>query len=303
MSDHTRFVPTIQPLRMVRAQSHDFGYEHEVLISLPASYGSSDKSYPVLWVMDGSLFFHTASAVASLLSFSGRAPEFIVVGVGHAEAGFELFGPRRLLDYFPMKSLSLESIGDVSMWDVSDGGYAPEFLSFLVDELRPALESEFRMRPDGHTLSGSSGGGYFTTYTLLTRPDAFSCYLAAAPPFNLGAGSIFDLEAAYARDHADLAAKVYFCAGAMEIFEKPVINQLDIVSSTVRMASSLSLREYPSLELHCEIIPGSSHATVPIELFQRGIELLWGSETSMDEAQARAAEMAVAASLAFAEGN
>jgi uncharacterized protein len=272
---------SIEPARQIRAQSHDFGYDHEVQIALPASYDATNQDYPVLWVTDGSLYFHMAASIAQQLVVAGKGPEFIVVSVGQPRrATFEEFTTRRLIDFFPSEDLSTSSIGDVEMWKLRKGGHASEFLSFLVDELRPSLEQEFRMRPGAHTISGVSGGGFFATYALFTRPSAFNAFLIACPPYELSQGEIFELEAEYAKNNSDLAAKVYFTAGAEELTE-PVIADLGIVPSMLRMASTLNLRRYASLSLSYRIVDGDNHGSIAVNLFRDGIENLWRKDAAM----------------------
>lgn len=281
MTATTPMMYSVEPARQIRAASYDFGYDHEVQIALPRSYAEGDRTYPVLWVVDGGLYFHLAASIANLLALTGKGPEFIVIAVGHAAASSEAtFGTRRLLDFFPMQSLTVDSLGDVEMWDYMQGGHAAEFLSFLVDELRPGLEKEFRMRPNAHTVAGCSGGAYFSTYAMFTRPEAFQGYLLASPPYDLGRSAIFDLEADYARENSDLAARVFFIGGDREVFE-PYIGQLGIIASMVRMASTLDLRKYPSLNVACQIVDGQAHTSIAIDLFKYGIENLWGRDESV----------------------
>lgn len=271
----TAFTFTFEPTRYVRARSYDFGYDHEVHIALPPSYANSDRSYPVLWLMDGGAYLHSAVSAVSLFATGGAIPEFIVVGVGDTSS-YESFITRRLIDFFPMEDLSVESIGEVDIWSALKGGHAADYLSFLVDELRPSLESEFRMSPSEHTIAGLSGGGYFSTYALLTRPEAFAAYMIASPPYELGHAEIFELEQRYAQEHADLPAKVYIAGGAEEIFE-PGIADLGIIASMVKMASTLHLRRYPSLRLSCDVIPGVTHTTMMGDLLRNGLPRLWGN--------------------------
>ena len=269
---------SIEPIRRFRAKSFDFGYDYEVQIALPIGYDESDTDYPVLWVMDGGLYFHLAASVAQLLAQGGRSPHFIVVGVGHDRRGpAQPWIERRMVDFFPMEDVAIDSIGNVEYWTALQGGRAKEFLSFLVDELRPALAAEFRMRPDRHTLSGTSGGGYFATYAMLTRPDTFAGYLAASCPFNLGHGGIFEIESDYAATHADLEAKVYFTAGTSEVLD-PGAADLDLVASTLHMATTLQLRRYPSLEIQCQLSKELDHWGIPIDLYKEGLPKVWGSE-------------------------
>src|SRR5438132_744850 len=72
MSEHAPHTRSIdEPFRIQDAR---FDWEHEVRVALPASYHHTDTSYPTLWVVDGSVLFELAVAIAQ--------PDLIVVAVG-----------------------------------------------------------------------------------------------------------------------------------------------------------------------------------------------------------------------------
>lgn len=138
-------------------------------------------------------------------------------------------------------------------------GGAPHFLSFLVDEVRPALAKKYRMA-DQNILFGHSSGGTFCTYALLARPAGFQKYICSSAGLYGGNGYFFELENRYARTHDDLKAEVFFAAGEGEVIQ-PTIAGIGLVSSTSRMAEVLTERKYPSLELSMRIFPAEDHAT------------------------------------------
>ncbi|MGZ3424707.1 MAG: alpha/beta hydrolase [Polyangiales bacterium] len=65
------------------------------------------------------------------------------------------------------------------------GGKGAAFLSKLVDELVPAIDSELRTERarQGRTLLGSSMGGLFAFYAAWTRPDTFGACAALSSSF------------------------------------------------------------------------------------------------------------------------
>ena len=88
----------------VRAEGYD--YDHEVLVALPPSYHvSPERSYPVLWSMDGAMAFSMTAGIVNLYTLGARIPEIIVVGVGHpSEEGMAGLG-KRTFDLFPPGSV------------------------------------------------------------------------------------------------------------------------------------------------------------------------------------------------------
>ncbi|MEO1040835.1 MAG: alpha/beta hydrolase-fold protein [Pseudomonadota bacterium] len=259
-------------------------HEHEITVYLPASYNSlDDQTYPVLWVLDAPLMLRTVVGVQDTLVLGNMAPEMIVVGIGSsADEGLAGVGRRVMdfspagLDYYP------EGIrGDA--WEEIVPSFefphlANEFLTFLVDELRPRLERRYRFSDD-HAVFGHSAGGMFAAYSMFARPDAFGKYIIGSPYVAGVGGVVFDVEELYANDHDDLDIAIYLGAGSGEVSEY-FLAASGIVSGTVDFAETLRLRRYPSLELSTEIYSGENHYTVVPRVVSDGIRTLWADEAA-----------------------
>ena len=131
-------------------------------IYLPASYHwALNRSYPVLYVLDGeSNFLHTVGSV-SFLSSQGEIPELIVVAITSTV---------RIRDY-TQTDWSSHWIG---------GGGAKNFKSFLSRELIPIIENNYRAN-SFRILAGHSAAGQFALYTLASELSLFNAYFAISP--------------------------------------------------------------------------------------------------------------------------
>lgn len=129
--------------------------QRTIRLYLPPSYGSSDRRYPVLYMHDGQNLFDAATGYAGewqvdetldQLAAAGKL-ELIVVGIDN---GSELRN-QELVPY-PHPDIA-KSEGEA-------------YLKFIVDELKPYIDSHYRTLPDrDHTgLMGSSLGGLITHY-------------------------------------------------------------------------------------------------------------------------------------------
>lgn len=129
-------------------------------VHLPAEYGARPGArYPVLYLLDGDYNFHYVTGLVEQLStMSQRIPPVIVVGVSD-------LGPDSYRGY---------------MTETPGGGEKPIFARFLIEELRPAIESRYRTAPQA-LLAGHSIGGMFTLSTLLAAPEAFQAFIAVSP--------------------------------------------------------------------------------------------------------------------------
>lgn len=131
-------------------------------VYLPPSYSwALDRSYPVLYVLDGETqFLHTATTV-DFLAANREIPEMIVIG---------LDSTARLRDFTPTKW--------PEMW--VGGGGAEDFKRFLTQELVPRIGKTYRT--DGfRVLSGTSASGLFAIYSLISADSPFQAYFAHSP--------------------------------------------------------------------------------------------------------------------------
>ena len=247
------------------ARAEGYDHDHEILVALPPSYHlSPERSYPVLWSMDGAMAFAVTSGIANLYTVGKRIPEIIVVGVGHRSEGGMLGFANRTFDLFPPGSV----------W--SDPGLARDhmkgmgfdfdmalpfmkgdlFLDFLVDQLRPSLGRRYRMADD-HALWGHSAGGGFASYALLARPGSFGRFIIGSGTNGL----TIDLEAEYAREHEDLEARVFIGMADGEL-NHTALSAQRLVSRTALLAENLRLRRYPGLHLRARLYTDRDHFTV-----------------------------------------
>lgn len=150
--------------------------ERQVTVWLPPGYDvDADRRYPVLYLHDGQNLFEPERAfkkgehwrvgeAASALVEAGRVAPLIIVGIDNA-------GPRRLHEYTPTHDRR------------RGGGGASDYGRFLLEELKPFIDTEYRTLADPlHTgLGGSSLGALVSLYLGLKRPDVFSRLAILSP--------------------------------------------------------------------------------------------------------------------------
>jgi predicted alpha/beta superfamily hydrolase len=160
---------TAGPAEIV-VQSRILDEDRRLLVRLPREYGNGEAAYPVLFVLDAEWHFNLASADVELLSecsYLGRhpVPGMIVVGVVNTDRNRD-FTPTHRPDQAGMK--------------FPTSGEAERFRRFLVEEVLPVVDANFRTRPF-RILAGWSLGGLFTVNTLLGSTPVFDAYLAISP--------------------------------------------------------------------------------------------------------------------------
>ena len=151
-------------------ESQHLSESREILVRTPQGYESSESHYPVLIVLDADWHFSLAAADVEFLaecSYLGRhlIPEMIVVGIANGDRNFDFTPTRRE-----------EQIG---MRFPTSGGAQP-FRSFLIEEVLPRVDQEFRTHPY-RVLAGWSLGGLFATDSWCEAKPGFDAFLAISP--------------------------------------------------------------------------------------------------------------------------
>ena len=202
--------PTSTAAANVRVLSTAFampqlGRTRRVWLYLPPGYATSGRRYPVLYLQDGQNVFDAATSFAgewgvdetlNQLAASGQDPTgCIVVAVDN--------GPNRLDEYSP--------------WNNSQygGGQGDLYLDFLVQTLKPYIDTNYRTLPDRANtgIGGSSMGGLIATYAALREPAVFGKVAAFSPAYWFAYPQL----SAYAHQHpANPNTRFYFVSGTTE---------------------------------------------------------------------------------------
>jgi predicted alpha/beta superfamily hydrolase len=150
-------------------------HRRTISVWLPPGYGlEPHRRFPVFYMHDGQNLFdaHTAFAgvpwgadeVAEREVRADRVPPIIIVGVANTPDRLQEYGPRR---------------------DEPDGApdTARAYGRFLVDEVKPFIDSMYRTRPEaGYTgVGGSSMGGLISLCLCRWYPDVFGKCAALSP--------------------------------------------------------------------------------------------------------------------------
>lgn len=151
-----------------------------VSIWLPPGYdASADKRYPVLYMHDGQNLFDKSKAnfgvewevdeaVRRLAARNDLRPH-IVVGMASTDLRYLEYFPRKIFDLLPADYQAV-----VRMMD-KRAALSDAYLSFIVTELKPYIDSHFRTLPDAPNTSmmGSSMGGLISLYAIGEYPEIF----------------------------------------------------------------------------------------------------------------------------------
>ena len=237
------------------------GETYVIQIGLTIGYSSSQKSYPVLYVLDGDYEFGMAKEIAEHLILGNDIKDIFVVGISYGQ-GMDAWWNKRARDLLPSK----DTIWDMGKQFLNAGG-ADNFLKFIQYELFPVVNKNYRTIPDSISIFGHSFGGLFCSYILFKQPELFKGYIIGSPPVIWNNKSLLKLEAEYFRNHKELNNIVYFNIGSLE--DKEFINLLN------ELIQNIQAHNYKGLRLVTQIFEGETHVSSPSVALNHGLRTLF----------------------------
>lgn len=156
--------PSGSKLVIQEAMSKILACKRHLYVYLPPSYGSSLKTYPVIYFQDGQNLFQSPSSLAqnwglnfALDRLADQGMEIIVVGVEHGHQN-------RCKEFNPFIDGYLET----------PERHVP-YLEFLVKEVKPYVDRCFRSKPgrDDTGIIGASLGGLISLAGFFYYPVTF----------------------------------------------------------------------------------------------------------------------------------
>ena len=225
------------------------GRKYHIYIRLPEGYDSGTSGqYPVIYLLDGDSLFPLLSPTHLFLTYDEQLPEAVIVGISYG--GFDPSINKRHIDF---------SAPAVDTPAGEDG--APGFLSFLENELLPAVESRYNVDPAKRVLLGQSRGGYFVLWSAVEAPDLFWGRIASNPSFTPGRTRFF----ADASPHGRRDLKVVLASGSRDAEMRK--------RDAVEWAQTWQDREDAPWQVKLLVIQGGTHAASIGEAYRQA--MLW----------------------------
>ena len=134
-------------------QSKNLNENRPFIVNLPKDYETSNKTYPVLYVLDGL----QSNLIEAINVTNKLGTEMIIVAIPNTD---------RNRDMMPLSTSTYEV----------DNPKAENFLSFIGNELIPDIEKNYRTNGT-RTIRGRSLSGLFVMYAFLEKPELFDNYI------------------------------------------------------------------------------------------------------------------------------
>jgi enterochelin esterase-like enzyme len=158
-----------------RFRSRVLRNQRDLIVYLPPGYDEQPFArFPVLYLQDGQNLFDRATAFAGQdWNVHGAADQGIAAGTIQPliVVGIYNTGKSRINEYTPTKAPRL------------GGGRADRYAKFLMQEVMPFIQSEYRVASDARVtgIGGSSLGGLLSLYLGLKHPTMFGKIAALSP--------------------------------------------------------------------------------------------------------------------------
>lgn len=226
-----------------------------IFISLPKNYENSNKSFPVVYVLDANVAFDMVATIMKLQSNGMDCKQAIYVGIGYK-------------DIITMDSLRFR---DYSYPSEIEGYGAYVFSRFLKNELIPRINKKYKTLPNENILIGHSLSGYFVMYNLLQsaieKEILFKGYIAGSP--FIGNDSMFvNMEKRLSEKTDSLPVKLFMCSGTID----------DTDSMQIVFTDILKKRDYKGLKYKSIIFNDFEHMDVLIPTWSRGLKYMLKNE-------------------------
>jgi predicted alpha/beta superfamily hydrolase len=241
-------------------RSNQIGREFLIEVTTPQDLEAGQKA-PAIYALDGGYGLFGAS-VGVLIGARRLAPA-IVVAVGYNDPGSIARGPRST-DLAHVKALSPNGN------PIAYGGGAA-FEHFLLNEVRPFLETRYPIDRGKDVLVGHSMGGLFAATVLATKPEAFANYIIASPAAELDPALIDKIRAVGPRGGG---RKVVVAAAARDIGS--VAKLLPVLADAMKAAGFDVVQQVYEGENHSSsylmLAPKALPVILPAPVVGRGIQ-------------------------------
>jgi len=133
------------------------GEDRNLFIALPTDY-DKEENFPVLYMLDGEMVFPYSEAI--------ETAENTAIGA-HIIVGLQT-NINRNRDMIP-----------VAIESRPNSGGADVFLKFIIDELKPYIDSKYKTS-GFDILYGASNAGLFTLFAMFEQPAIFDAYISSS---------------------------------------------------------------------------------------------------------------------------
>lgn len=223
-------------------------------IYLPQTYDTA-KSYPVIYILDGSMnedFLHLVG-LHQFFNLQFKMPDFIIVGIANVDR------KRDFTFHTDLKDLQK---------DYPTTGHSDKFIEFIEKELQPFINKNYKTDKTNYII-GQSLGGLLATEILLKKPELFTHYFIISPSLWWDNESLLDKANSLLSAQKDDERFVYVSVGKNE--HKTMVKDADSLYQVFKNSGKKKLK------LEYNLMKDDNHATVLHRSVYEGLLKLYPS--------------------------
>jgi predicted alpha/beta superfamily hydrolase len=229
---------------------------------LPPEYDESKREYPVIYMQDAQNLFDVETSafgaiwdvatIMDVLYNSGKSQGIIVVGIDN---GREL----RYAEYSPWKDIKIQDIMPHVRVTKRPGGQGFLYIDFIVNTLKPFIDSNFRTLKDRENtaISGSSMGGIISLVAAIKYQGVFSKVAAFSSALFFGESDMLKFVNETGKKEK---MKIYMDVGTKETSNSSIAEFSEIyINSNKRVYEALRKSGFGEDEIKFRIAEGAIH--------------------------------------------
>ncbi len=207
--------------------------KYQISVCLPKDYSKDSANYACVYLFYGgdSKFLAASGIITSLSDATWQIPHVIIVGVTNMQWQRDLT---------PVPIRGRENCGG-----------AKEFLSFVSNDLFPAIDSNYRTS-NHRIFMGHSFGGLFGIYSFIENPEYFDDFILISPSIAQRADYIQNAFKEKVQSSENLNNKFYLSSGS----EGP-----RILKSVLWIEEGLESKRHENIRWRFEQFEGHNHHT------------------------------------------
>ena len=221
------------------------------IIKLPKDYNNTDKTYPVIYRLDGDsdLFIETVSVVNRLVYSDELVPEMIVVMIENTN---------RNRNMMPTNTGFFKS-----------GPGAENFKKFIENELVPHINKSYRTTNE-KILCGQSLSAIFTLYYFLASTDSFDSFIACSGGYPDCEAYFMDLTNNFLKRKQLETKKIFLTHGLNDFLDPEGVIKNQLLNFTKKIETKENIV--------CELKIYEEEGHVPFQSLYHGLKFIYASK-------------------------
>lgn len=223
----------------------------KLIIKLPKGYNETQKSYPVIYRLDGDidLFLETIGTINRLAYIDELIPEMIVVMIENTD---------RNRDMMPTTT---------GFFETEPG--AEKFEKFIDNELVPYINKSFRTTNE-KILCGQSLSAIFTLYCFLKNTNFFDSYIVCSGAF-LDCEEYFNnLTSDFLKTKENKTTRLFLTHGLKDFLDTDGTNRKQLLDFSKKIKSKENVI--------CELKVYEDEGHVPFQSLYHGLNFIYASD-------------------------